>query len=890
MTGIRAFMTNKMKVDLRACGFSEEQLAELTPQEGDEILAAANIVVPDSHEVRKFIEIIVAQAKAATKHLKEPGLLQVSLLHPLSEAMVPYRYALDNPKLVEQMTKEIVSASEAGHNVYIEARTVRRGLRGKKRGEAEDTVAVFALVVDSDADKNEAWTPNVPVSLSVETSPGNEHSWLFWERALDFKTGQEFGPRLRAATKTDKPTGNITQPYRIAGTVNYPSDKKKQRGRGNVSTRILNFDAKVLWTLEQFEQEFPKSNGGGPIELGGDPQVSIERIAKALAVIPHNDKDPHEADYWKQIGHTPGRTYMIQIGMAVKAASGGSAEGFELFDKWRKGAPDYKADMAKKKWEGFHPTKIGFGTLKFYADKARPGWDDGTGDPAMDAEVARLATLSDVQYDRERKTVAEKFKVRPVTLDKLVSNAQIKLALKKAAPAARNKLAQMNAKNSVVLDGARTRVLRFEEVEHDAGGEHYVYHVPTFLRFEDFRNLYLNHHIMVGKRSVDLGSWWLEHPQRQQYPGIVFKPGGQHIINGKLNLWRGWGVTPRRGDWGFMREHIFEVMAARDDDVDAYIINWLAWAAQHPDEQPEVALVFKGDRGTGRGTLGKAMCKLFGQHARHISSPAHLTGRFNAHLRQISFLFADEAYAPEDKSAEGTLKRVITEPTLTIEPKGRDVMEEPNRVHAMLASNEDWVIPAGAHERRFQMQDVASSHRQDASWFAPIYEQLRNGGYEAMLFDLMERDLGDWHPRQIVRTAALADQQEQSLSAFDAWWFEMLQTGVIPGADRLKPDRVVSNRYEEEVTRSTAMRGNHTRTVRHEGLYDHARRISPKLKGETDAALGRYLSKQSCTMAWVCRRRGWQFPLLAECRKKWLERFPQTAWRDPKVKEWKSEG
>src|SRR5262249_2097130 len=136
-------------------------------------------------------------ARAATKHLKEPGLLQVSLLHPLSEDMVPYRYALDNPKLVEQMTREVVSASEAGHNTYIEARTVRRGLRGKQRGEATDTIAVFALVVDSDADKNEAWTPNVPVSLSVETSPGNGHSWLFSERALDPKNGA--GKGLRGA-------------------------------------------------------------------------------------------------------------------------------------------------------------------------------------------------------------------------------------------------------------------------------------------------------------------------------------------------------------------------------------------------------------------------------------------------------------------------------------------------------------------------------------------------------------------------------------------------------------------------------------------------------------------------------------------------------------------
>src|SRR5262249_27055801 len=50
------------------------------------------------------------------------------------------------------------------------------------------------------------------------------------------------------------------------------------------------------------------------------------------------------------------------------------AGGLALFDKWRSGAPDYDADKVRKKWDGFHPTSIGFGTLSFYADKAAPGW------------------------------------------------------------------------------------------------------------------------------------------------------------------------------------------------------------------------------------------------------------------------------------------------------------------------------------------------------------------------------------------------------------------------------------------------------------------------------------------------------------------------------------
>jgi hypothetical protein len=464
-----------------------------------------------------------------------------------------------------------------------------------------------------------------------------------------------------------------------------------------------------------------------------------------------------------------------------------------------------------------------------------------SGDADADIEIARLAWLTPIQYERERADAAGKLGIRSSTLDKLVNNERAKQAYAKAQPKKEEQesevehlLAELNRDNCVVLDGARARVLRFEEVEHDAGGEHYVHNVPTFLRFEDFRNLYLNRHIMIGNRSVDVGGWWLQQPPRMQYPGIVFKPGGEHIINGKLNLWRGWGITPTRGDWGCLREHIFEVLAARDEAVDAYIINWMAWAAQHPDEQPEVAIVFIGERGTGKGTLGKTLCKIFGQHARHISSAGHLTGRFNAHLRQCSFLFGDECYAPDDKGAEGQLKRLITEPTLHIEPKGRDPIEEPNRLHVMLASNNDWVVPAGVHERRFVVQQVADTHRQDPEWFGPIYKQLRSGGYEAMLFDLLERDLGDWHPRQIIRTAALAEQQEKSLSPFDAWWLELLQTGVLGGADPLSPDRAVSNRYEEEFEEPSGgyYGGKRRRTVRRDGLYDHARRISPKLRDE----------------------------------------------------------
>jgi len=166
---------------------------------------AGGKIPPDKREVREFVATVIAQARAATKHLRDPGLLQVILVHPNTESVgAIYRYALDDPDLIERMTREAIAASESGHNVYIEGRTVRRGLSAKQRGALEDTIAVFALVVDSDKDKGKAWAPTAPISLTVETSPDNKHFWFFFGTALAPDLAQKLGARLSFAATTQR--------------------------------------------------------------------------------------------------------------------------------------------------------------------------------------------------------------------------------------------------------------------------------------------------------------------------------------------------------------------------------------------------------------------------------------------------------------------------------------------------------------------------------------------------------------------------------------------------------------------------------------------------------------------------------------------------------------
>ena len=138
----------------------------------------------------------------------------------------------------------------------------------------------------------------------------------------------------------------------------------------------------------------------------------------------------------------------------------------------------------------------------------------------------------------------------------------------------------------------------------------------------------------------------LRNWSRPTFDGLIFDPTTHDkIVKGKINLWRGWGVEPKQGDWSTMQQHIFEVGARSNTADETYILDWLAFDVQVPNRRAEALLGFIGEKGSGKGTIGNAMCRLHGQHCLHISNSRDLTGNFNIHLRDCCFLFADEAWA-----------------------------------------------------------------------------------------------------------------------------------------------------------------------------------------------------------------------------------------------------
>jgi Bifunctional DNA primase/polymerase, N-terminal/Family of unknown function (DUF5906)/Primase C terminal 2 (PriCT-2) len=520
----------------------------------------------------------------------------------------------------------------------------------------------------------------------------------------------------------------------------------------------------------------------------------------------------------------------------------------------------YGAALHDLKWIG-NEVDYGFEIWNEWSSKA-PAVPAINGYPGRE-ELERKWASFNRKYNGVRATVASIFKaaadrgwsyeIKPESVNGYNSLATIVPQLSQSTPS--NPLIELNDKYQVIGDvGGKCLVMSWIASKVD---EKVL--VPSFQTFKSFAERYAHRYVQINQEARQIGAYWLKWPLRRSFEAMDLVPGGEAILPGNvLNLWRGFAVDPVPGDWTRMREHIAHVLAGSERASAEYIIRFAAWAVQHPGERAEVALVFRGGKGSGKGTFANAMRHIFGPHGLHVFNSKHLIGAFNGHLRACLLLFADEAFWAGDKQGESVLKGMVTERTLMIEQKGVDAAPWRNRLHVIMAANADWVIPASHDERRYAAFDVASDRIGDREYFCALHQQMHQGGLAAMLHDLLALDLGDWHPRQIVQTDALQYQKARSLPPIAEWWEQILQSGILPFASSTRG--VLIN----EVSSNT--------------LVNLVREFAPKAGGINPTRIGLFLKSMGSVGVHRMKGNHWKMLELGAHRAKWEKHFGKWNW------------
>lgn len=441
-------------------------------------------------------------------------------------------------------------------------------------------------------------------------------------------------------------------------------------------------------------------------------------------------------------------------------------------------------------------------------------------------------------------------------------------------------LMMMNDRHAIIGNiGGKCRVI--EEIEDS------VLHRSrlTLSSFEDIRNRYSHINVQVGSDKdgdaiwMSLGKFWLMNAKRRQYDTMAFMPQGDKP--GVYNLWRGFAVQPVPGDCSLYLDHIKNNVCSGNEEYFQYLIKWMARAIQNPASPGEVAVVLRGGKGAGKGTVAKIFGRLFGRHYLQVANPSHLVGNFNAHLRDVLFLFADEAFFAGDKRHESVLKMLVTEDSIPIEAKGVDVESYPNYVHLIMAANDLHVIRASGDERRYFVLNVGEDKKQDAKYFAKMHHQMENGGYEALLHYLQEVDLTDFEVRIVPQTDALQEQKLFSMSVDEEWWYRKLTNGRLTDSDETWREFIPCDHLIADFT-AYAEKWKFTRRGNETALGRFLLRVCPDMIRDQKRVSVDELDEYNRPKTISKRVYVYEFGSLEKCRKEWERLYGKVKWSDPR--------
>ena len=609
---------------------------------------------------------------------------------------------------------------------------------------------------------------------------------------------------------------NVDRIMRLPGTINIPDARKKKRGRVEVLAELVSFNDNEypITGFQKAAQVQIKDEGFTSAKPKVDVGTDVERIM-----------DLDELDAWD----VPNR---VKIIIAQGLHPDEPKEGDNSRSAW---VLDVCANLVRKKV----PDRI------VYAIITDPEW--GISESIVEIKGAGMHKYAIRQIERGHEFAKDPW------------------------------LEKFNRKYAVIGSMGGKCVIVSEFVDPMLKRSRLV-----VTSFGDFKNRYCNKYVKVGEtkeglpKYEKLGKWWLDHPDRRQYDTIIFAPDME--IPNVYNLWKGFACEAIPGDCGLFLDHIRDNLCCGDDEHFAYAMCWLARMIQKPATPGEVAIVLRGGRGTGKSFFATQVGSLLGRHYLQVASGDHLTGNFNAHLRDLVLLFADEAFFAGDKKHASILKALITELTLTIEKKGIDVENSPNFIHLIMASNDKHVVPAGEMERRFFVLDVGTEAQQNTKYFKAIADQMDNGGREALLHLLREYDLSNFNVRDVPQTDALQNQKLLSLDAESSWWFTKLNGGEIFEDGGEWPREVISSQLAEDFVNSIK-RFNVRDKASDVSLGFFLRRILPgeltrqrkSVKIERQMADG-YIKTETKSV--------WHhiIPALSDCRDYWESIYGKTEW------------
>jgi len=270
---------------------------------------------------------------------------------------------------------------------------------------------------------------------------------------------------------------------------------------------------------------------------------------------------------------------------------------------------------------------------------------------------------------------------------------------------------------------------------------------------------------------------WLRWEHRNQLNEITFMPGKPDIHDGKLNTWRGWPLTPKKGSvalWKQLLDHLFE---ETEPEARKWFEQWCAYPMQNPGAKMASAACFWGkEHGSGKTLIGHTLMRIYGKNSCEIRDKEIEDDRGDW-AENMQFALADDITGNNNRQLANRLKTMITQKTLKINPKFIPRYTVPDCINYYFTSNDPDAFYLDDGDRRFFVHEVKAEKLPVDLRTAFVDWRDSDEGASALFHYLLSVDLTGFDPfAEAFQTQAKEDMTLLTKSDVGSWVAELKST------------------------------------------------------------------------------------------------------------------
>lgn len=308
----------------------------------------------------------------------------------------------------------------------------------------------------------------------------------------------------------------------------------------------------------------------------------------------------------------------------------------------------------------------------------------------------------------------------------------------------------------------------------------------------------------------------------------------------EFNLWSGFQAVrvavPSTEGLELMKSFIFEVWASSNQAHYDYIISWWAGLVTNLTGINRVALLMVSDQGTGKNTLAEFMkLVLRSCNVATVEGIDGVVGRFNTQVQNKRLIVMNELCSTKDEFRNNfdKIKPIISDATITIEPKGVNKYELDNIANLVAFTNHEDAVSLEELDRRWAAFKMSNVYRNNSEYFdrlrALCFNQDVANQFYTYLLDFPAVDLSKI-PMTEMKRSMIQVSKPSPLKFLDAINEDAeLKEAILDGETRVKA-MVLYSKYREwcaengernilTATKFGTVIGTKLRKIRNNGSY-----------------------------------------------------------------------